>query len=90
MNKTCDVSEVRIYADVEAVIREMLATAGLLTNETRLHINPIGRFVIGGPAGDSGMTGREIIMDTHGRWDYDGYGCDVYYKRRTYTWRDAV
>ena len=78
LNKTCDVSEARIYADVEAAIREMLATTGLLTNETRFHINPTGRFLIGGPAGDSGVTGREIIMDTHGRWDYNGYGCDFY------------
>lgn len=77
-HKTRDVSEVRIHTKVEVVIRETLATTGLLTNETRLHINPIGRFLIGGPAGDSGMTGREIIMDTHGRWDYNGYGCDFY------------
>lgn len=89
-HKTRDVSEARIHTKVEAAIREMLATTGLLTNETRLHINPTGRFVIGGPAGDSGVMGRETIMDTHGRWDYDGYGCDLHYKRRTYTWRDAV
>ena len=89
-HKTRDVSEVRIHTKVEVVIRETLATIGLLTNETRFHINPTGRFLIGGPAGDSGVTGREIIMDTHGRWDYDGYGCDLHYKRRVYTWRDAV
>lgn len=57
----------RIHTKVEVVIREMLATTGLPPKETRFHINPTGRFVIGGPAGDSGMTGREIIMDTHGR-----------------------
>lgn len=77
-HKTRDVSEVRIHTKVEVVIRETLVTTGLLMNETRLHINPIGRFLIGGSAGDSGMLGRETIMDTHGRWDYDGYGCDFY------------
>ena len=77
-HKTRDVSEARVHTRVEAVIRETSATIGLLTNETRFHINPTGRFVIGGPAGDLGVTGRETIMDTHGRWDYDGCGCDVY------------
>ncbi|MBQ9694784.1 MAG: methionine adenosyltransferase [Kiritimatiellae bacterium] len=65
-HQTRDVPEARIHADVEAVIRETLATTGLLTNETRFHINPTGRFVIGGPAGDSGVTGRKIIVDTYG------------------------
>ena len=65
-HQTRDVPEARIHTDLEAVIRESLASTGLLTNETRFHINPTGRFVIGGPAGDSGVTGRKIIVDTYG------------------------
>jgi S-adenosylmethionine synthetase len=60
------VPEARIRADIEAAIRETLAPTGLLTNDTVFHINPTGRFVIGGPAGDSGVTGRKIIVDTYG------------------------
>ena len=65
-HQTRDVPEARIHTDLEAVIRESLASTGLLTNDTRFHINPTGRFVIGGPAGDSGVTGRKIIVDTYG------------------------
>lgn len=65
-HQTRDVPEARIHEDLEAVIRESLAATGLLTNGTRFHINPTGRFVIGGPAGDSGVTGRKIIVDTYG------------------------
>jgi S-adenosylmethionine synthetase len=65
-HQTRDVPEARIHADIEAVIRATLAPTGLLTNDTRFHINPTGRFVIGGPAGDSGVTGRKIIVDTYG------------------------
>src|SRR6185369_8425147 len=52
-------------AIIEEVIRPVIP-AGLLTNETKFHINPTGRFVIGGPQGDSGLTGRKIIVDTYG------------------------
>lgn len=65
-HQTRDVPETQIHTDLEAVIRTTLAPTGLLTNETRFHINPTGRFVIGGPAGDSGVTGRKIIVDTYG------------------------
>ena len=65
-HQTLDVPEARIRADLEAAIRDILADTGLLTDATRFHINPTGRFVIGGPAGDSGLTGRKIIVDTYG------------------------
>ena len=52
-------------AIIEEVIRPVIP-AGLLTNETKFHINPTGRFVIGGPQGDTGLTGRKIIVDTYG------------------------
>ena len=47
----------------------------LMTEETRILINPTGRFVIGGPAGDTGLTGRKIIVDTYGGYAPHGGGC---------------
>jgi S-adenosylmethionine synthetase len=52
-------------AIVEEVIRNVIS-ADLLTPETKFHVNPTGRFVIGGPQGDTGLTGRKIIVDTYG------------------------
>ncbi|MGY6634507.1 MAG: methionine adenosyltransferase [Alkalilacustris sp.] len=54
-----------IRAIVEPYIREVLP-AGWLTEATEWHVNPTGRFVIGGPDGDAGLTGRKIIVDTYG------------------------
>ncbi|MEX0366234.1 MAG: methionine adenosyltransferase [Ruegeria sp.] len=54
-----------IHALVEPYIREVLPE-GWLTNETEWHVNPTGKFVIGGPDGDAGLTGRKIIVDTYG------------------------
>ena len=51
---------------IEAVVRDELADTGLVDSATRFHINPTGRFVVGGPAGDSGLTGRKIVVDTYG------------------------
>ena len=56
-------------ADVEALVRPDITEAlpdGWISNETEFHINPTGRFVIGGPEGDTGLTGRKIIVDTYG------------------------
>ena len=52
-------------AVIEEVIRSVIP-AELLTPETKFHVNPTGRFVIGGPQGDTGLTGRKIIVDTYG------------------------
>ncbi len=65
-HQTEDIPIERIRKDIEAVARQVLAGTDLLTNDTRFHINPTGRFVIGGPCGDSGVTGRKIIVDTYG------------------------
>ncbi len=56
----------RIQKDLTAVAHNVLAGTGLLTNRTEFFINPTGRFVIGGPCGDSGLTGRKIIVDSYG------------------------
>ncbi len=55
-----------IRPTVEAVIRDELADTGMIDSATKFHVNPTGRFVVGGPAGDSGLTGRKIIVDTYG------------------------
>jgi S-adenosylmethionine synthetase len=53
-------------AVLDLIITPILEPTGLLTNDTRIHINPTGKFVIGGPMGDAGLTGRKIIVDTYG------------------------
>ena len=58
---------------IETVIKPVLP-ADLLDAETAYHINPTGRFVIGGPFGDCGLTGRKIIVDTYGGWARHGGG----------------
>ncbi|MCX7774615.1 MAG: methionine adenosyltransferase [Rectinemataceae bacterium] len=59
---------------IEKVIRPVLEPTGLLDEKTRYLINPTGRFVIGGPAGDTGLTGRKIIVDTYGGMARHGGG----------------
>jgi S-adenosylmethionine synthetase len=61
-------------AVVEAVIRPVLEEAGLEHQKTKFLINPTGRFVIGGPHGDAGLTGRKIIVDTYGGMARHGGG----------------
>lgn len=65
-NQTEDVPIETIRKDLEAFARMELADTGFVDNETRFHINPTGRFLVGGPCGDSGLTGRKIIVDTYG------------------------
>lgn len=61
-----DVTQERIKEDlIEHVIKPIIP-AELLDDETKYYVNPTGRFVIGGPHGDSGLTGRKIIVDTYG------------------------
>ena len=64
----------KAYAQIEEVARGCLAKTKLLTNRTRFYINPTGKFVVGGPTGDSGLTGRKIIVDTYGGMAAHGGG----------------
>ena len=63
---------------IEEAIREHvikpIVPAKLITNKTKIHVNPTGRFVIGGPQGDAGLTGRKIIVDTYGGYARHGGG----------------
>lgn len=65
-------------ADIHALVREQIIEAVLpnawLHGETRFHINPTGQFIIGGPVGDAGLTGRKIIVDTYGGMARHGGG----------------
>ncbi|MGD2117055.1 MAG: methionine adenosyltransferase [Chromatiales bacterium] len=62
-----DVSQAALEEGImEEVIKPVLGDTGWLTKNTRFHINPTGAFVIGGPMGDAGLTGRKIIVDTYG------------------------
>ncbi|MDD2394262.1 MAG: methionine adenosyltransferase [Sphaerochaeta sp.] len=58
----------------EKVIKVVLEKTGLLDEKTKIYINPTGRFVIGGPSGDTGLTGRKIIVDTYGGMGRHGGG----------------
>ena len=69
-----DVSQEQIHADVKKHIFDIVIPEGMIDEETKFFINPTGRFVIGGPHGDSGLTGRKIIVDTYGGMARHGGG----------------
>jgi S-adenosylmethionine synthetase len=64
----------RLAADIRKHVVEAIIPASLLDDHTRYYINPTGRFVIGGPMGDAGLTGRKIIVDTYGGMARHGGG----------------
>ncbi|MGK9476335.1 methionine adenosyltransferase [Melioribacter sp. OK-6-Me] len=68
------VSQKKIKADVIENIIKKVIPAELLDNRTKYYVNPTGRFEIGGPHGDTGLTGRKIIVDTYGGWAPHGGG----------------
>ena len=64
----------QIRADIIKNVIEPIVPASLMDAETKIYVNPTGRFVIGGPAGDTGLTGRKIIVDTYGGYARHGGG----------------
>ena len=69
-----DVSHEQIEKDMKEKVVNQVIPAELLDDQTIYHINPTGRFVIGGPQGDAGLTGRKIIVDTYGGMARHGGG----------------
>ena len=69
-----EVSQEQIHADVKKYIFDEVLPQELIDEKTKFFINPTGRFVIGGPNGDSGLTGRKIIVDTYGGYARHGGG----------------
>ncbi len=68
------VSQEQIHADVKKYIFDPVLPKEMIDDKTKFFINPTGRFVIGGPHGDSGVTGRKIIVDTYGGYARHGGG----------------
>lgn len=69
-----EVSQEKIHADVKKYVFDAVLPQELVDEHTRFFINPTGRFVIGGPNGDAGLTGRKIIVDTYGGYARHGGG----------------
>ena len=69
-----DVSQADISKFVIAEVVQKSIPENLLSSKTKYHINPTGNFVVGGPHGDTGLTGRKIIVDTYGGWGRHGGG----------------
>ena len=64
----------QLRAEIEEKVIRSTVSSELLDNDTKIHINPTGRFVTGGPQGDAGLTGRKIIVDTYGGYAPHGGG----------------
>ena len=69
-----DVTQEQIHADIKEYVFKPVLPTELIDDNTKFFINPTGRFVIGGPHGDAGLTGRKIIVDTYGGYARHGGG----------------
>ncbi|MCI9083016.1 MAG: methionine adenosyltransferase [Lachnospiraceae bacterium] len=69
-----EVTQEQIHADIKKHVFDPVLPAEMIDSETKFFINPTGRFVIGGPHGDAGLTGRKIIVDTYGGYARHGGG----------------
>ena len=70
-----NVKNEKLHADLKKLIIDELVPKEMVDDKTKILINPTGRFVIGGPQGDSGVTGRKIMVDTYGGVGHHGGGC---------------
>ncbi len=71
---TADVSLETLRADIKKHVIDAVIPEGFMDSDTKIFINPTGRFVVGGPEGDTGLTGRKIIVDTYGGYSRHGGG----------------
>ena len=69
---SADVTIEQIRADIKTHVIDAIIPADMMDADTKIYVNPTGRFVIGGPYGDSGLTGRKIIVDTYGGGAFSG------------------
>ena len=69
-----DVTQEQIHEDIKKYVFDEVLPADMVDDDTKFFVNPTGRFVIGGPHGDSGLTGRKIIVDTYGGYARQGGG----------------
>ena len=70
-----DVEQAKIRADIIQRVIKYVVPNGMMDEDTKIYVNPTGRFVTGGPKGDAGVTGRKIIVDTYGGMAGHGGGC---------------
>lgn len=71
---SADVSQEQVHEDIKKYVFDPVLPSDMIDDDTKYFINPTGRFVIGGPHGDSGLTGRKIIVDTYGGYARHGGG----------------
>ena len=72
---SADVEQAKIRDDIIHRVIKYVVPNGMLDEDTKIYVNPTGRFVVGGPKGDAGVTGRKIIVDTYGGMASHGGGC---------------
>ena len=88
-----DITQEQIHEDIKREVFDKILPADMVDDETKFFINPTGRFVIGGPHGDAGLTGRKIIVDTyggyarHGGGAFSGKDCTKVYRSAAYAAR---
>ena len=69
-----DISQDKIFSDIKKYVFDVVLYTKMVDEDTKFYVNPTGRFVVGGPHGDSGLTGRKIIVDTYGGYARHGGG----------------